>query len=82
MRNLRNSIHTNGMYTKNDINDIELEWEGFKYKFVKDKPIDLENLWDKWFNIANTLKDILETVFTKTTNIPTIPDQMVIQKSI
>lgn len=44
MRNLRNSIHTNGMYTKND---IELEWEGFKYKFVKDKPIDLENLWDK-----------------------------------
>jgi hypothetical protein len=78
LRNLRNSIHNNGVYTqKND----EIVWNGFKYEFIKSKPIEIENLWDKWFDIVNEFINIMEIIFTKTKNIPTILDPMIMTKS-
>ena len=78
LRKLRNSVHNNGVYT---LNDDEIVWNDFKYKFINNKPIEIDNLWEKWFDITNELITIMEIIFTKTKNIPTIPDpQMMISK--
>jgi hypothetical protein len=78
LRNLRNSIHNNGIYNQKD---EEIICNGFKYKFIKNKPIEIENLWEKWFDIVNELMKIMEIVFTKTKDIPTISDPMIMIKS-
>ena len=78
LRKLRNSVHNNGVYT---LNDDEIVWKNVKYKFIKNKPIEIDNLWEKWFDIINELITIMEIIFTKTKNIPTIPiRQMMISK--
>ena len=74
IRKLRNSVHNNGVYTQHD---DEIIWNGFEYKFIKNKPIDIENLWDKWFDIVNELITIMEIVFSKTKNVSTIPDPQI-----
>jgi hypothetical protein len=39
-------------------------------------------MWDRWFDIAYTLKDMEEILLTKTTHITSIPVQMIIQNII
>ncbi|MBW8035957.1 MAG: hypothetical protein FVQ79_10075 [Planctomycetes bacterium] len=61
LRPVRNTIHNNGVYFHPSGRDVEVEWNGTKYRFIQGTPVDFVT-WDFISSISDSLRTLLRTV--------------------